>query len=816
MAENDGNREKMAKRRQNNNVLALTGAAALLALAVNFGINAYNSRNQNKKKKKDLPGSKVLVNLSASEILKLADQIIAKSKEIHDVVASIPLEKVTYTNSILPLAELEAQQFPLVQSCIFPKLVSALDDVCKASAEAERRIDAHVLMCRKREDVYRVVRASVSKGEWMNAEAKRYTLCLVRDFERNGLNLTSTKREEMQRLRTQIDNLSFQYIQNLNDDNSFLLFSEAELAGLPLEFLKTLNKAANGKFKVTLRSNHVAAVLELCKVGKTRKMVAVAYGKRCGEVNLSVLEDLVQLRHKFARLLGHSNYADYAVDLRMAKSPSKVFEFLEDISSSLNDLATKELEMLKDLKKKEEGELPFGIEDLPYYVKKVQEHEFDLDFGVLKQYFPVSLVLSGIFKVVQDLFGLRFDEIDDSEVWHPDVRVFSVLDLGSGELMGYFYLDMYIREGKYSHTCVVGLQNGALSPNSDVDGLPGLLRFSEVVNFFHEFGHVVQYICNRASFVRFSGLGYDPDFVEVPAQVLENWCYEVSSLKLISGFYQDITRPIKDETCKSLKRWRYSFSALKLKQEILYCLFDQIIHSADNVDSVELFKHLHPKILLGLPMLEGSNPASRFPCSAIGYEAACYSRIWSEAAVATTYDSLTVITGAPNLQVFAADIFSSKFRGGLLNQYIGMQFRNKFWDFANNMKVLAPGGSKEPIEVLSDFLGREPSIQAFVDARAECNPAFSHLPMTAVSYDFFKVGLPSGITVLFKGSFGWRERWREEEGWKERANLLLGRKEDRKEGRDGGRSSPLRPTKVNPSANGRILEIPPFKFEMSI
>lgn len=707
MAENDGNREKMAKRRQNNNVLALTGAAALLALAVNFGINAYNSRNQNKKKKKDLPGSKVLVNLSASEILKLADQIIAKSKEIHDVVASIPLEKVTYTNSILPLAELEAQQFPLVQSCIFPKLVSALDDVCKASAEAERRIDAHVLMCRKREDVYRVVRASVSKGEWMNAEAKRYTLCLVRDFERNGLNLTSTKREEMQRLRTQIDNLSFQYIQNLNDDNSFLLFSEAELAGLPLEFFKTLNKAANGKFKVTLRSNHVAAVLELCKVGKTRKMVAVAYGKRCGEVNLSVLEDLVQLRHKFARLLGHSNYADYAVDLRMAKSPSKVFELLEDISSSLNDLATKELEMLKDLKKKEEGELPFGIEDLPYYVKKVQEHEFDLDFGVLKQYFPVSLVLSGIFKVVQDLFGLRFDEIDDSEVWHPDVRVFSVLDLGSGELMGYFYLDMYIREGKYSHTCVVGLQNGALSPNSvrqmpvvlllsqfqkDVDGLPGLLRFSEVVNFFHEFGHVVQYICNCASFVRFSGLGYDPDFVEVPAQVLENWCYEVSSLKLISGFYQDITRPIKDETCKSLKRWRYSFSALKLKQEILYCLFDQIIHSADNVDSVELFKHLHPKILLGLPMLEGSNPASRFPCSAIGYEAACYSRIWSE--------------------VFAADIFSSKFRGGLLNQYIGMQFRNK---------VLAPGGSKEPIEVLSDFLGREPSIQAFVDARAECS-----------------------------------------------------------------------------------------------
>ncbi|PON71619.1 Peptidase M3A/M3B [Trema orientale] len=704
MTESEGNREKMPRKKRERNLIAFTGGAALLALAVNIGIAAYNSHKL-KKKKKDLPGSNFRVNLSASEILKLADRIIAKSKEVHDLVASVPLDKVTYTNTISPLAELEAQQFPLVQSCVLPKLVSASDDVRKASSEAERRIDAHVLICRKREDVYRVVRAFVSKGEWLNAEAKRYILCLVRDFEQNGLNLTSTKREEMQRLRTQIDDLSFRYIQNLNDDNTFLLFSEAELAGLPAEFLKTLNKAANGKFKVTFRSHHVAAVLELCKVGKTRKMVAVSYGKRCGDANLPVLEDLVQLRHKLARILGYSNYAEYAVDPRMAKTPSKVFEFLEDISSSLTDLATKELKILKDLKKKEEGELPFGIEDLLYYVKKVQEQEFDLDFGVLKQYFPVNLVLSGIFKIVQDLFGLRFEEIEDPKIWHSDVRVFSVFDSNSGELMGYFYLDMYKREGKYNHTCVVGLQNGSLSSSSahqipvallisqfqkDVHGHPTLLRFSEVVNFFHEFGHVVQYVCNRASFARFSGLGYDPDFVEVPAQVLENWCYETSSSKLISGFYQDITRPIKDETCKSLKRWRYSFSALKLKQEILYCLFDQIIHSADNVDIVELFKHLHPKILLGLPVLEGTNPASRFPCSAIGYEAACYSRIWSE--------------------VFAADIFSSKFRNTISDQYVGMQFRNK---------ILAPGGAKEPIEVLSDFLGREPSIQAFVDATAE-------------------------------------------------------------------------------------------------
>ncbi|KAM7487196.1 hypothetical protein LguiB_024680 [Lonicera macranthoides] len=718
------------QKKERNNLLALTGAAALLAIAVNFAITAINSHKINRKKKV-LRGTDVHIGLSASEILRLADRIITKSKDVHDAVSSVPLDKVTYNNVILPLADLEAQQFPLVQSCVFPKLVSTSEDVRKASAEAERRIDAHVLTCSKREDVYRVVKAFAARGERISPEAKRYTQFLVREFERNGLNLTLTKRKELQRLRAQIDELSLRYIRNLNDDTSFVLFSEMELVGLPVEFLKSLDKAENGKFKITLRNHHVSPVLELSKVGLTRRLVAVAYGKRC-EVNLSVLEKLVQLRHKCARLLGFSNYADYAVDLRMAKSSSKVFEFLENISASLSDLASRELTILKDLKnlqswkklifsfclsisscgmcifmlalkRKEEGEFPFGIEDLQYYVKRVEEQQFNLDFGVVKQYFPVNLVLSGIFKICQDLFGLRFEETADAEVWHSDVHLYSVFDLSSSELLGYFYLDLYSREGKYGHTCVVALQNGSSYNNApqipvallisqlqeEVGGRPGLLRFSEVVNLFHEFGHVVHHICNRASFPRFSGLRLDPDFAEIPALVLENWCYESTSLKLLSGFHEDITKPIEDEICSSLKRWRFSFSALKLKQEILYCLFDQMIHSTENVDLVGLIKHLHPKVMSGLPMLEGTNPASCFPRSAIGYEAACYSRIWSE--------------------VFAADVFSSKFQDDIFNQYAGMQFRNK---------VLGPGGAKDPIEILSDFLGREPSIRAFVDRRA--------------------------------------------------------------------------------------------------
>ncbi|XP_073299843.1 probable thimet oligopeptidase [Primulina huaijiensis] len=694
--------ETKGKKKERRNLIALTGAAALVAVAVNFAIVAVNTHYKNRRKK-TVPGSNFRINLSASEMLRLADHIVAKSKEIHDAVALVSLDKVTYGNAIQPLAELEALHFPLIQSCVFPKLVSGSEDIRKASAEAERRIDAHISTCSKREDVYRVVRTFAAQGKWQSPEVKRFVQYLVRDFERNGLNLTSTKREELQRLRTQIDELSLRYIKNINDDNSFILLHEMELVGLPPDFLKTLDKAENGKFKIMLRSHHVAPILDLCKVGSTRKSVAIAHGQRC-EVNLPVLEKLIQLRHKLSRLLGYANYAEYAIDIRMASSSTKVFEFLEKISTSLTDLASKELSLLKELKRKEEGELSFGIEDLQYYVKRVKEQQFDVDFEVIKQYFPVGLVLSGIFKICQDLFGLRFEEVADADtdVWHQDVQLFSVFDLSSGELLGYFYLDLYARKGKYSHTCVVSLQNGSNIKNArqipvavlisqlqkEVNGHSTLLRFSEVVNLFHEFGHVVHHICNRAPFARFSGLLVDPDLVEIPSLVLEHWCYENGFLKMVSGFHQDITKPIDDDLCRLLERCRFSFSAIKLKQEIVYCLFDQIIHSVENVDMLGLLNHLHSKFMLGLPMLEGTNPASCFPRAVIGYEATCYSRIWSE--------------------VFAADIFATKFRDDIFNQNAGMQFRKK---------VLCAGGAKDPLEMLTDFLGREPSLQAFIDSK---------------------------------------------------------------------------------------------------
>uniref|UniRef100_A0A453G3U6 Peptidase M3A/M3B catalytic domain-containing protein n=1 Tax=Aegilops tauschii subsp. strangulata TaxID=200361 RepID=A0A453G3U6_AEGTS len=554
----------------------------------------------------------------------------------------------------------------------------------------------------QREDVYRVVKAFTERGERIGPEATRFVQYLVREFERNGAKLTQTKKKEMEKLKSLIDDLNLKYIQNMNDFTKFLLLSEEELAGMPLEFLKDLEET-DGKRKVLLTGYYVTPILEHCKVGSTRKQIAVAYGQKGGNQNVAILEKLVQIRHRLARLLGYSNYSDFAIEPRMPMTSRKVLEFLEEMSEQLSDLANRELTVLKELKMKEEGDAQFGMEDLLYYMKRGEQHKVDLDIGEIKRYFPVKLVISGMLKMFQDLFALRFEEIKDVEVWHDTVRLFSVWDASSSDLLGYFFLDIFSREGKYDHTCVVALQNGCMCSNGsrkvpvavllsqcpkEFDGNSALLRFPEVVRIFHEFSHVVHHISNRATFSRFSSLRLEGDFAEIPSLLLENWCYESISLKMMSGFYQDITKSVSTEACQSLKRRRDMFAGLKLKQEILLCLVDQIIHTSENVDIDELIKDLHPKVILGIPLLEGTSPASCFPRIAVGYDAVCYSYIWSE--------------------VFAADLFATKFKDDLLNQHAGLRFRNK---------VLAPGGSKGPLEIITDYLGREPSLQPFIQSR---------------------------------------------------------------------------------------------------
>lgn len=648
-------------------------------------------------------GINVRLGLSASEILSLADFIISTSTSVHDAVAAVPLDQVSYDNVIAPLANLQAEEFALVQSCVFPALVSTSKEVRDASSEAEKRLDAYNVKCSMREDVYRVVKAFSEKKVTLEPEAQRFVDRVVRDYERLGLNLSPEIRKEVERLKTTIGELCIEFQKNMNEENRRLYFTDSELAGLPADFIKELNRDSEDKLEVTLKYPHYFPIMEKCKIGSTRKAMATAYDQRCMDQNVTILEKVIEMRSAMAQLLGHKNHAEYAIATRMAKSPVTVKSFLEDTSNKISPLAKKELAKLEAMKRQEEGDEPFGLYDMRYYIRKSEEADFNVDYETVKQYFPLNIVTAGLLQIYQDLLGLKFKEVSDPDVWHPEVQKFSVTDENTGENMGYFYLDLHPRDGKYTHACVCSLQPGCLM----IDGTrqlpvgamlanftkpttekPSLLGHNEVETYFHEFGHLMHHICSRSVFAKFSGLRVEEDFVEAPSQMLENWCLESASLKMMSGHYEDTNQPLPQEIIEALMQKKRAFSGLLTKRQLLFGLFDQSIHMREKADTAAVLKELTPKVMEGLPMLEGTNFSASFGHMAGGYDAAYYGYLWAE--------------------VFSADMFETKFKGNVLSKSAGREYRDK---------VLAPGATKDAAVILREFLGREPTQEAFLRSK---------------------------------------------------------------------------------------------------
>ncbi|KAH7365650.1 hypothetical protein KP509_18G039500 [Ceratopteris richardii] len=653
---------------------------------------------------------KFLIGLEPSQIRKLAQELIERSQRVHDQVAAVPLQKVSYVNVIAPLARLEAEEFALMQSCKFPRLVSTSKEARQASLDAEKMLDEHKSKCRflsrskiMREDVYLVIKTFCDKKFMVQPEEQRFIDRLVKDYERKGLRLRPEMRGEAERLNARIGELCNVFQNNINEDESSLSFTVGELTGMHSDFIKSLNTGEDGKLKVTLKPIHYFPIMEYCKVRATRSAVAAARYRRCMKENTPLLEKVLDLRHKLARLLGYKNWAEYSLELCMAKKPEKVQEFQEKMVEHITPAALRELKLLQDLKEEEEGNSVVGLEDILYYIQKAERRMINLDINDLSQYFPVDTVTSGILKIYEHLLGLKLQESRSRHVWHEDVREYEVFDSEKKACLGIIYLDLFSRrEGKYNHACVVPLQPGcdlddscrqvpvaALLMNftKSATNIETLLKHSELVSYFHEFGHMMHHVCSQASFARFSGLQVESDFREAPSHMLENWCYEKESLKMMSCHCKDPQKEITDGLCNLLKAKRKSFPALRaLRNHLFLGTLDLILHTEEKIDTELLIKRLYPEVVLGMPMLDGTNlAASTLHLMSGGCDAACYAYLWSE--------------------VFAADMFETKFKGNIMNNIVGMEFRNK---------VLVPGATKDAVQILKDFLGRDPSVDAYL------------------------------------------------------------------------------------------------------
>lgn len=382
----------------------------------------------------------------------------------------------------------------------------------------------------------------------------------------------------------------------------------------------------------------------------------------------------------------------------MAKDPERVFAFYDGLLPALTAQGERDLEAMARLLEAETGDPRLQVWDWRYYDTQQKRTDFGVDPFEVAEYFPLDSVLEGMFQLVQETFGLRFREVEGPDVWHPDVRLFAVHDDAGGGELAHFYLDLFPREGKYTHAAEFPLvparrredgsyQNPVCAMVANftkpTSSAPSLLQHSEVETLFHEFGHVLHQNLGRTETARFSGTSVEQDFVEAPSQIMQHWVWRADVLRRFAR-HHETGAPIPDRLVDQLVAARRLNVAVHQLRQLQFGWLDQKLHGPQAEPDLEAILREATALSL-LPFHEGTFFPASFGHIMGGYDAAYYGYMWSE--------------------VFGDDMFSRFEEEGVTNPAVGMAYRRE---------VLEKGGSVDADEMLVRFLGRKPENKAFL------------------------------------------------------------------------------------------------------
>ena len=624
---------------------------------------------------------------------------IAEAEDMLSEVLDADLPR-TYCNTLAPLEEAGDVVGRAFGTAGFMGYVHTDQEVRDAGRACGERLSKWHTKLAFNPRLYHSVEAfsATEEAGSLSGERARLLEFVRRDLKRAGHHLPAESQARVKELTGRLIELGVAFGQNIAEYDDALEVTREDLDGLPESYTASLPPAEKeGWLRVTMAYPHVIPFMENAHRRDLRRRLTKKFNSRAVETNRPLLEEAVAVRMEISSLFGVPSWAHHRLSDRMAKTPEAVENFYELLLEPLQASGRRELARITGMLEADGEEGPTQVWDWRYYDNQIRRTEYGVDQMEVAGYFPLFRVVEGMLDLTGEVFGLEYREVE-APVWHEDVITYAVVDRASGERIAHFHMDLFPREGKFSHaaafTLVGGrrLQDGSYQqPRSAIvanftppsEGKPALLQHSEVLTLFHEFGHILHQVLTRTELGRFSGTSTEGDFVEAPSQIMENWTWRPEVLARFA-FHYETAEPLPVDLLEKLTGAKLLNIAISKLRQASFGLLDMALHGSDSrKDLDEILARTTEVSLFGLQE-ETFFPAS-FGHLLAGYDAGYYGYLWSE--------------------VYGDDMWRRFEEEGVTNPTVGMEYRRE---------VLETGGSRDALDTLRAFLGREPDNGTFL------------------------------------------------------------------------------------------------------
>lgn len=639
------------------------------------------------------------------------EENIKNAKAEIDAIINNP-DAPTFENT---LEALDFAGYPLDRlSSIFFNLNSAetTDEMQKIAQEVSPLLTEFGNDITLNEDLFKRIKSVYDAKDRLNLTNEQHTLLdkKYKGFVRNGALLNEEQKKKLREIDTQLAKLKLTFGENvLAETNNYHLqiTNEIDLKGLPEGVVEAAKAEAESRqlegWVFTLDMPSYLPFMTYADNRELRKELAIAAGKKGFQNNeydnQNNVKDIVRLRHERANLLGYASHAHFVLEERMAQNPEKVISFLNDMLEKAKPAAQKQFEELTAFAKELDGIDHLEKWDSAYYSEKLKQKLFNLDDEKLKPYFKLENVLNGAFTIAEKLYGITFKEVFDIDKYHKDVTTYEVLDF-QGELVAVFYADFFPRKGKRNGAWMTSFKSQFIKDGKNerphvsivcnftppTPSKPSLLTFNEVTTLFHEFGHGLHGMLANTTYPSLSGTSVYWDFVELPSQVMENWCYEPEALALFAKHYET-GEIIPQEYVEKIKESANFLEGIATLRQLSFGLLDMAYHGkSQTIDDVKTFEEkafestkLYPDVA------ENCMSTSFSHIFQGGYSSGYYSYKWAE--------------------VLDADAFAFFQEKGIFDKEVATKFKDN---------ILSKGGTELPMELYKKFRGKEPKPDALL------------------------------------------------------------------------------------------------------